>query len=250
MDCKIIADLLPLYHDEAVSEESRILVEEHLKTCDDCTKMLEDIRENVKVTDAPGTEQPLASGFKSLKKKLHRKTLSFITLAVVCAAVVVSALFYGVFFYETPVPYSEAAKTINYPVSSALDLVADTRGYNSLGVFKKGDFVYICYSDTFWSRYFAKWIIRSNIRLYGDFPVPEPQPVSPVKPALPDPGSHDIINLPSIVEPPDPPEPPDPLNQISEATKVFYLEGNLGWLSYDEAAFSKAVADAVLLWEK
>ena len=35
MNCKIVQDLLPLYHDEVVSEESREIVDEHLETCED-----------------------------------------------------------------------------------------------------------------------------------------------------------------------------------------------------------------------
>ena len=32
--CKIIEDLLPMYHDGICSEESAVLIEEHLKECE------------------------------------------------------------------------------------------------------------------------------------------------------------------------------------------------------------------------
>lgn len=41
MDCEIIRDLLPLYHDDACSRASRAAVEEHLKTCPDCRAELD-----------------------------------------------------------------------------------------------------------------------------------------------------------------------------------------------------------------
>ena len=45
--CNIIEDLLPLYVDDMVSEDSRKLVEEHLKECPACRKMQEEMmREN------------------------------------------------------------------------------------------------------------------------------------------------------------------------------------------------------------
>ena len=45
--CNIIEDLLPLYVDDMVSEDSRQLVEEHLKECLACQKMQEEMmREN------------------------------------------------------------------------------------------------------------------------------------------------------------------------------------------------------------
>ena len=36
ISCNIIGDLLPLYVDGAVSEETKKLVEEHLAECEDC----------------------------------------------------------------------------------------------------------------------------------------------------------------------------------------------------------------------
>lgn len=41
IDCNVIADLIPLYIDDTCSQESAELVEEHIKTCKDCTKLLE-----------------------------------------------------------------------------------------------------------------------------------------------------------------------------------------------------------------
>ena len=41
--CDIILDLLPLYADEACSEDSRTLVEEHISHCPECGKLLRDM---------------------------------------------------------------------------------------------------------------------------------------------------------------------------------------------------------------
>ena len=46
MDCDVIRDLLPLYADDACSEKSRALVNEHLLDCADCRDMLQKIKEN------------------------------------------------------------------------------------------------------------------------------------------------------------------------------------------------------------
>ena len=40
ISCDIIRDLLPLYAEDLVSEDSRKLVDDHLCTCDPCTKQL------------------------------------------------------------------------------------------------------------------------------------------------------------------------------------------------------------------
>ncbi len=36
IDCDVVLDLLPLYHDDIVSESTKNLIEEHLKECDKC----------------------------------------------------------------------------------------------------------------------------------------------------------------------------------------------------------------------
>lgn len=36
--CDLIKDMLPLYHDDICSEESRKIVQEHLEKCENCSK--------------------------------------------------------------------------------------------------------------------------------------------------------------------------------------------------------------------
>ena len=42
-DCEVIKDLLPLYHDEICSENTKTIVEEHLQECESCRKLNEEI---------------------------------------------------------------------------------------------------------------------------------------------------------------------------------------------------------------
>ena len=51
ISCNIIEDLLPLYVDDMVSEDSRQLVEEHLKACPTCRRMQEEIKRENHLTD-------------------------------------------------------------------------------------------------------------------------------------------------------------------------------------------------------
>ena len=44
--CEVIRDLLPLYADDACSDESRRLVSEHLAECPECTGMLKRLQDN------------------------------------------------------------------------------------------------------------------------------------------------------------------------------------------------------------
>ena len=44
IDCEVIRDLLPLYADDACSDKSRMMVDEHLEECSACREQLERIR--------------------------------------------------------------------------------------------------------------------------------------------------------------------------------------------------------------
>ena len=50
-ECDVIRDLLPLYADDACSEQSRALVEEHLGECPACSSILQRLREDEIETD-------------------------------------------------------------------------------------------------------------------------------------------------------------------------------------------------------
>ena len=47
IDCDIIKDLLPLYHDDICSFKSKLAVEEHLTECDNCNAELDTMRQDI-----------------------------------------------------------------------------------------------------------------------------------------------------------------------------------------------------------
>ena len=70
MDCEVIRDLLPLYADEACSEKSRSLVNEHLLDCAECRDMLQrlqnqEIENNLKSEK----ESVIQFGVRQFKKR-------------------------------------------------------------------------------------------------------------------------------------------------------------------------------------
>jgi predicted anti-sigma-YlaC factor YlaD len=67
--CNIIRDLLPLYADDACSEQSRQMVDDHLKECMDCAGMLEKLRRS-ELEDGLKAEKEdvLAYGAKKFRK--------------------------------------------------------------------------------------------------------------------------------------------------------------------------------------
>lgn len=64
--CSIVQDLLPLYHDDVCSEESKRIVEEHLAVCGDCKKIADDLNNDI-------TEKDLNVEAKGVIRRHQRK---------------------------------------------------------------------------------------------------------------------------------------------------------------------------------
>lgn len=87
--CKIIEDLLPLYVDDACSAESRGFVEQHLRDCEYCRTLLDEMR-SIKAEEQPA---PKLNALKSVSERLAklRKGAALKGLAIglgVCALLV------------------------------------------------------------------------------------------------------------------------------------------------------------------
>ena len=86
ISCNIIKDLLPLYAEDMVSEDSKKMVDRHLCNCDGCAKELDAIRKAPKI--------PLDVDVKSLKRvgdTIRRRRV----LAVMAVFLFIATLFVG-----------------------------------------------------------------------------------------------------------------------------------------------------------
>ncbi len=94
-DCNVVADLIPLYIDDTCSRESAELIEEHIKTCEGCTKLLETMRAEV--------IEPSAKAPKLESKKLFesvRKSRLIIVLSLCIMAACYSTNHLGFYFFR------------------------------------------------------------------------------------------------------------------------------------------------------
>ncbi len=84
LSCAVARDLLPLYHDGVVSDETRSAVEEHLAGCPDCRKEYEAMQAAL-----PGTAGEAGSAlsrFRAMMRRQKRKKIIAVILAAVLAA--------------------------------------------------------------------------------------------------------------------------------------------------------------------
>lgn len=81
MNCKVILDLLPLYHDEVVSEETKLYVKKHLDSCDDCKKEYELLCEVLPTISTCTTQDKFIEMLKKQKQKRITNMIMIILLS-------------------------------------------------------------------------------------------------------------------------------------------------------------------------
>ena len=98
--CSIVQDLLPLYEEDMLREETKEFVDGHLSQCAACRAELDALKADVK--PAPVSAQPL----RDLKRQLRRKKLTAVLLAVALALTLATA---GFAYLTAPqyLPYDE-----------------------------------------------------------------------------------------------------------------------------------------------
>ena len=99
-DCSIVQDLLPLYAEDMLREETKEFVDGHLSQCAACRAELDALKADEK--PAPVSAQPL----RDLKRQLRRKKLTAVLLAVALALTLATA---GFAYLTAPqyLPYDE-----------------------------------------------------------------------------------------------------------------------------------------------
>lgn len=115
--CDVIRDLLPLYMDDLVSEETKRLVEEHLEQCEDCRKYLEEMKaseEQLMPKEFAGELEPL--------KKIKRKALVN-RIALLIFALLIAAAGIGVITYIIgPTESTKLEDNVSYTVPDGYEL--------------------------------------------------------------------------------------------------------------------------------
>lgn len=108
MNCNVIQDLIPLYVDGCCSEESEKAVEEHLKKCDTCQKLVDDMKAPAEVTEtakAPKTFRKLNDWKASiLQSVLLFFSFALITVGVALEAATPSGFFNGLWAVNLVIP--------------------------------------------------------------------------------------------------------------------------------------------------
>ena len=107
-ECNIIRDLLPLYVEDMVSEETTQFVKEHLTECKNCKEYYETMKSTdgfVEKKNDNSEDIKMISGLKNIKNKINKKIRNIVLCAV--ATVIIVIVGFNLLF-------NVALKTISY----------------------------------------------------------------------------------------------------------------------------------------
>ncbi len=96
INCQIVEDLLPLYLDEVCSEQSKQAVEEHLRTCEKCRRLID----STKVVPIPYVEPDKSSSDRAIKHGFKKVRIRWI-ISVVLSVLIISSTFIGWNHYQS-----------------------------------------------------------------------------------------------------------------------------------------------------
>lgn len=97
--CDVIRDLLPVYHDDVCSPDSRALVEAHLAGCEACREELAAIGKGMAIPH-PTPEAEAMKGLSKAWKRVKRKSLAKGLMAALLILVVLAGCFFAVFSFR------------------------------------------------------------------------------------------------------------------------------------------------------
>ncbi len=101
--CTIIQDVLPLYIDEVVSQDTKEMVKEHLQHCDKCQQEYYLMKQDLYLP----VEKP-SPLFNNISKKFRKKKVMVSIVSVLVTLFITAGAFSYVFYYETVIPYSKS----------------------------------------------------------------------------------------------------------------------------------------------
>ncbi|MFJ7367799.1 zf-HC2 domain-containing protein [Peribacillus frigoritolerans] len=100
--CTIIQDVLPLYIDEVVSQDTKEMVDQHLQHCEKCQKEYETMKRKLYIP-----EENKAPIIKKINKKWRKKKVIISFSSIFATALILLGAFAYTFYYERVIPYSK-----------------------------------------------------------------------------------------------------------------------------------------------
>ncbi|MBA2174850.1 zf-HC2 domain-containing protein [Halobacillus locisalis] len=158
ISCNVIKDILPLYAEDMVSQDTRDLVEDHIDSCENCKKHLEEMR----TFEEPPVDTDIAP-LKNIQNTLRRKKLQTILFSVMVTLVFAVVT---IAYLTTPayLPYNEDAVSIIEKDDGTvlLNFSEEVAGFDVTEYQAQDDSGYV-YNITTWETIWHQKISRNNL---------------------------------------------------------------------------------------
>lgn len=105
ISCNIIGDLLPLYVDGAVSEDTKKLVEEHLADCEECKKAAEEMGKELVLPVHETVRAAETSFLQKMKKTWQKRRIRTAVISVAVTAGVILGSYMALTIPQWIIPY-------------------------------------------------------------------------------------------------------------------------------------------------
>ncbi|MGY4795921.1 zf-HC2 domain-containing protein [Lysinibacillus fusiformis] len=100
--CTIIQDILPLYIDGVVSQDTKEMVDQHLQHCEKCQKEYETMKRNLYI---PAENK--APIIQKINKKWRKKKVIISFASIFATTIFLLGAYLLIFYYERVIPYSK-----------------------------------------------------------------------------------------------------------------------------------------------
>ncbi|MGG0516758.1 zf-HC2 domain-containing protein [Bacillus pseudomycoides] len=216
--CTIIQDLLPLYVDEVVSDDTKEMVEVHLQQCEHCQKEYEAMKQEVYIP-----AQTETSMLKRIQRNWRYKKWMIAGTSIFLTAALLFGAFFYVFHYETVILYDEELVKIELQQQK---LLAHYYGESYYGVHQAGPIEmeidgvqktvsFIQYTETIANSPSGDLFRKKTPREEADF-------------------------ISSVAQP----------EEVDMLDAVYYTTVDMDVLMADRSSWKLLLEDAILIWEK
>lgn len=216
INCNIIKDILPLYVDGVVSDDTKEMVEEHLVHCEECKKEVNLMKQELYI---PAEKE--ASFIKGFKKKWRNKKLIISGLSILITGLIMFGMFFFIFHYDRFVPYTESLITVETQQDGML--VSNYHGVDYYSVSatypktlkingKEKNVIFLYYTQTIANSPSEKLINRKENRDERDFIFP--------------------------------------LDNKENVDAIYYVEFDMRKIFNNGNDWSRLLEDAILIWQK
>jgi hypothetical protein len=112
ISCNIIKDILPLYLEDVVSDDTREMVEEHLQSCQSCRNEVTALKQNIVLPANKSVQLSEGRVLKGIRKHFFRRKVVVSTISVLAAVVLMIGIYFALVSFKTLIPYDSTQISI------------------------------------------------------------------------------------------------------------------------------------------